>query len=371
MSHLIYCSTVNESISSLRRRLNPPTLEVNHTFSCPYAESQPGQLLAIIKCFDKDNPTETAPTVSPLMVCRQVQYIGRNVFWPTTDVNVSLQRDHGNDTLTYLTLEHVNNFYPLDETQQNSAPTYRVYVQCINNISMVVYSKPVTFCIKHDRITTEYNANAQRFTYETATPYFTNIPREMHLSTDPQTQCNTSLFNPAINVFYTAVKSYTHVVEGDYMPVRGVCQHETVLTAHETDLDLQVYSPSESTPFTTAWEQIYTCEDQICKTRPPEFPNCVPVPPTDYITLLYATVSTVPLLNKVNLPVTYDLVVDASSKSKTYIGRAEVLITVHLHQGESVHGRILPTVHGRVHNELVGQIKFTDNFCFFEIRRCY
>ena len=323
--------------------LNPPALEVNYTFSCPYAESQPGQLLAIIKCFDKGNPTTTALTVSSVMICRQAQYISRTVFWPTTDVNVSLQRDHGNDSLTYLTLEHINTFFPLDKTLENNAPTYRVYVQCSNNISMVVYSKPVTFCIKHDRMITEYNVSAERFTYDTATPYFTNIPREMHLSADPQTQCNMSLFNPAISVFYTAVKSYTYVVQGDYMPVRGVCPVETVLTAHETDLDLQVYSPSESTPFITAWEQIYTCEDQICVTTTlPKFPNCVP--PTDYITLLYATVSTAPFLNKVNLPVTYDLVVHASSKSKTYTGRAEVLITVHLHQkGESVYSRIIPT----------------------------
>lgn len=158
LSHLIYCSTVvNES--SLHH-LSPPTLEVNYTFSCPYAESQPGQLLATIKCFDKDNPTGTAPTVSPLLICRQVQYISRTVFWPTTDVNVSLQRDHGNDSLTYLTLEHVNNFYPLDETQQNSAPTYCVYVQCSNNISIAIHSTPVTFCIKHDNIITEYNVSA-------------------------------------------------------------------------------------------------------------------------------------------------------------------------------------------------------------------
>lgn len=248
-----------------------------------------------------------------MIVYKQVQFSRRTAYWSTTEVNISLHEDHGNHSLTYLTLEHVNNVYPLAETQQSTAPTYRVYAQCTNSVSMVTHSQPIIFCIKPDSLITEYDTNTERFTYDTATPYFTNLPREMHLSIDPQIPCITPLFNPMVSVYNTEVKAYSYVAGslGQTIPY-----YETIIAA--TDLVFNVYSPSANTGFITSWRKGDICD--ICE------------PNAESVTQLYTTVF-FPPVSIVELPITYDLIIHASSPTKSYTGSAEMLVTVHLHEG--------------------------------------
>ena len=251
----------------------------------------------------------------PLTVYKQVRFSRRTAYWPTTEINISLHEDHGNHRVMYLTLEHVSNVDLLAEPQENTVPTYCVYAQCANSVSMVTHSQPITFCIKHDNLITEYDTDTGRFTYDTATPYFTNLPREMDLTIDPHIPCMMTLFNPKVSVYNTEVKSYSYI-QADV--THQIDYSDTIIAAK--DLAFNVYSPSANISFITAWRTDDTCSgflEDVCST-----------------TQLYTAVSVIPSVSIRDLPISYNLVIHASSP-KSFTGSAEMLITVHLHKGES------------------------------------
>ena len=174
--------------------------------SCPYAESQPGQLLALIKCSDPDDPTGESLNASTTTVFKEevIQIGTRTMLVPSTEADIVLQRDHNSPSHFYLLLEHVN--FVLPESYQEVAPTYEAYVQCSNGVSTATLAQPVTFCIKHSRLTARFTGYSS-LTYTPATLYFTNIPRKFHVLANPT--AGQLLFNVRVGVWNAIVPSYT------------------------------------------------------------------------------------------------------------------------------------------------------------------
>ena len=175
--------------------------------SCPYAESQPGQLLAVINCSDPGDPMGATLNASILIVLKEevMQFGKRTILVPSSDSDIVVQRDHNIPSHFYLLLEHVN-FVP-PETTQEVAPTYEAYVQCTNGVSMA--TQPVTFCIKHSKLVTGLTESIT-FTYTPATLYFTNIPREFHIFTNPLATHRQHFFNVRVGVWNTNVGSFVY-----------------------------------------------------------------------------------------------------------------------------------------------------------------
>ena len=182
--------------------------------SCPYAESQPGQLLAGIECFHQDNHTGESLNVSIMRVFKKdvLAFGTRTVLVPSREADIVLQRDHNSPRLFYLLLEHVSLVLP--ESNQEVAPTYEAYVQCTNGVSMATHLEPVTFCIKHSRLTTRLREPVDSILYKPATPYFTNVPREFHVFPNPNAIHGQLLFNVRVGVWNAYVPSYSIAVPG-------------------------------------------------------------------------------------------------------------------------------------------------------------
>ena len=208
--------------------------------SCPYAESQPGQLLAVIKCSDPGDPTGASLNASILIVLKEevIQFGRRTILVPSSDADIVVQRDHNSPSHFYLLLEHVNFVTP--ETTQEVAPTYEAYVQCTNGASMA--TPPVTFCIKHSKLGTRLTESIS-FSYTPATLYFTNIPREFHIFTNPPATHRQHFFNVRVGVWNAKVPSYSiSTKDGVY----SFSEADYILKVWDTEF--QVHSVSGESP---------------------------------------------------------------------------------------------------------------------------
>ena len=222
-----------------------PMVKVNSSFSpCPYAESQPHQLLAVIECSNQDSSTVTFPNKLNITytVYKEEMFYLRTVLLPSTDVDIVLQQDSSNPRWFYVLLEHVNFVTP--ESHQTVAPTYHTYVQCTANGSMATHRQPIVFCIKHSKLTTALTLSGN-FTYNPATPYFLNIPGRFDVFANPAIgNRQVLLFKIRVGVFYVNVTSYwVYSVAGV-----GYVHGDSVLV-RPSNLDSQVYSLSGKTPF--------------------------------------------------------------------------------------------------------------------------
>lgn len=209
--------------------------------SCPYAESQPGQLLAVLNCSDPGDPTGATLNASILIVLKEevMQFGRRTILVPSSDADLVVQRDHNSPSHFYLLLEHVN-FVP-PETTQEVAPTYEAYVQCTNDVSMA--TQPVTFCIKHSKLVTSLTESFT-FPYTPATLYFTNIPREFRIFTNPPATHRQHLFNIRVGVWNTNVRSFSYS-----SPLRAPQRvYEANYFLNTRDTDFQVHSVSGEPP---------------------------------------------------------------------------------------------------------------------------
>ena len=210
--------------------------------SCPYAESQPGQLLALIKCSDPDDLTGESLNASTTTVFKEevIQIGTRTMLVPSTEADIVLQRDHNSPSHFYLLLEHVN--FVLPESYQEVAPTYEAYVQCSNGVSMAM--QPVTFCIKHSRLTARFTGY-RSLTYTPATLYFTNIPREFHVLANPT--AGQLLFNVRVGVWNAVVPSYIFSISGQLFLF---AEEDYILRVW--DAKCQTYSASGESPIEIA-----------------------------------------------------------------------------------------------------------------------
>ena len=210
--------------------------------SCPYAESQPGQLLALIKCSDPDDLTGESLNASTTTVFKEevIQIGTRTMLVPSTEADIVLQRDHNSPSHFYLLLEHVN--FVLPESYQEVAPTYEAYVQCSNGVSTATHAQPVTFCIKHSKLTIRLTESAA-FPYTPATLYFTNIPREFHVFTKPTAGQLQHLFNVRVGVWNAIVHSYSISTKNGLFFFS-----EADFLLHVLDAECQTYSASGEFP---------------------------------------------------------------------------------------------------------------------------
>ena len=168
----------------------------------------------------------------------------RTILLPSTEADIVLQRDLNSPSHFYLVLEHVN--FVLPDNNQEVAPTYEAYIQCSNGVSMTTHQQPVTFCIKHSRLTLQLTENG--FAYKPATLYFTNIPRMFHVFPNPTAAQDQLLFNIRVGVWYAHVLSYTlsgSATAGNFG--YSVEPNETLLRV--LDIVCQAYSVSGESPF--------------------------------------------------------------------------------------------------------------------------
>ena len=253
--HTFHTCTANKSqVIDLKLRI--PLLiawnfdDRSSSSSCPYAESQSGQLLASIMCSEQDDHTGASLNVSIMRVFKKdvLAFGTRTVLVPSMEADIVLQRDHNSPRHFYLLLEHVNLVLP--ESNQEVAPTYEAYVQCTNGVSMVTHLEPVTFCIKHSRLTTRIRVPTDN---KPATPYFTNIPREFHVFPNPTAIHGQLLFNVRVGVWNAYVPSYS------ISSVIGVLvsnEEEFLLRIWETEC--QAYSESVKSPVVVAYNGEHT-----------------------------------------------------------------------------------------------------------------
>ena len=245
--------TVSKSqVTSLRPQT--PFMKVNSSSSCPYAESQSGQLLAVIECSDPDEPTGASVNASIMSVFKEEGLDTRTILVPSTEADIVLQRDHNSPSHFYLLLEHVN--FVLPESNQEVAPTYEAYVQCTNGVSMATHQQPITFCIKHSRLTTRLTPSLT-FPYKPATLYFTNIPREFHVFPNPTAVNQQLLFNVRVGVWNVNVLSYT-VHTNDV--VLSLTEADFLLMV--TDTECHTYSVAGESPTVVAYNG--ECSLPIC-----------------------------------------------------------------------------------------------------------
>ena len=233
--------------------------------SCPYAESQPGQLLAVINCSDSGDPMGASLNASILIVLKEevMQFGTRTILVPSSDADIVVQRDHNSPSHFYLLLEHVN-FVP-PETTQEVAPTYEAYVQCTNDVSMV--TQPVTFCIKHSKLVAGLT-ECSTFPYTPATPYFTNIPREFHIFTNPPATHRQHFFNVRVGVWNAKVRSFSITTRN------GVCVFaEASYILNVWDTEAQVYSVSGEPPNFEIYTILITGECITIVSLPAELAN--------------------------------------------------------------------------------------------------
>ena len=200
--------TVNKS-QVANPRPQTPTALVYLSSSCPYAESQPGQLLAVFECSNSVDPTGVSPNASILAIFKyeRLQIGTRTILVPSSDADILLQRDQNSPSYFYLLLEHVN--FVLPENSQD-LPTYEAYVQCTNGVSTATRPYPVTFCIKHSMLQLTTLTEFNELPYSPATLYFTNIPREFHIFTSPRPAATHGhlLFNVRVGAWNANVPSY-------------------------------------------------------------------------------------------------------------------------------------------------------------------
>ena len=216
--------------------------DLSSSASCPYAESQSGQFLAGIECFHQDNHTGESLNVSIMRVFKKdvLAFGTRTILVPSMEADIVLQRDHNSPSLLYLLLEHVSLVLP--ESNQEVPPTYEAYVQCTNGVSMVTL-EPITFCIKHSRLTTRIRVPTDSIPYKPATPYFTNIPREFHVFPNPNAIHGQLLFNVRVGVWNAYVPSYTVPLPSG---LRGFSKEEFQLRIRDTEC--QAYFVSGKSP---------------------------------------------------------------------------------------------------------------------------
>ena len=211
----------------------PPSMQLNSFSTCPYAESQPGQLLAVFECSDPDDTTEISFNISVMSLYEVETFYFRTVLLPSTDVDIVLQQDSRNPRWFYVLLEHVN-FVTPDSTQVR-APTYHAYVQCTKAISTATHQQPIEFCIKHSQLTSLLTQSGN-FNYNPATLFFSNIPRQLTAFVNPFHNDEQLLFKVRVGVFYVNVTSFQFVRE-----------ENTHIQPYE--LRCQVYSLAGNSPF--------------------------------------------------------------------------------------------------------------------------
>lgn len=220
--------------------------------SCPYAESQPGQLLAVINCSDSSDSTGASLNASILIVLKEevIQFGTRTILVPSSDVDTVLQRDHNSPSYFYLLLEHVN-FVP-PETTQEVAPTYEAYVQCTTAAGVSMTTQPVTFCIKHSKLATGLTESTSWYTPTTL--YFTNIPREIHVFTNLPDTHRQHLFNIRVGLWNANVRSFSISTRTG---TKRFNEADFILNFQDTEF--QVYSVSGETPNFESYSIIGEC----------------------------------------------------------------------------------------------------------------